>query len=470
MPLPVITVEQMREWEKATWATGQTEAEVIRHVGLAVARLAVQLTRSSELILILAGKGHNGDDARAAREHMPERSVDLLEVADPAADIKKLEAVLSLRPALVVDGLFGIGINRPLSAAWAGFINRINEARLKVLAVDVPSGLDASTGEPQGAAVQALVTLTVGAPKLGMLSAAAQDFVGRLEVTDDVGLVKRSFTTELQWTLRSDFDGFPPMRTVTGHKGSYGHLVILSGSMGYHGASVLASRAAQRAQPGLVTLYTSESVYQVVAAQLQAVMVSPWRAGAKLPETCSAILIGPGLAAAEIPQQLKNLVVELWRDYSGPVVVDASALAWLPVENTARPGLRVVTPHPGEAARMLGTDSKHVQSDRLKALRELSRRFSKTWVILKGHETLIGKSEGEVYVNCSGNPHLAQGGSGDVLSGYFAGLIAQPPLQKHPLTTLRYAVWQHGASADNLQEERPNWVVEDLVSKLGQGA
>jgi NAD(P)H-hydrate epimerase len=470
MPLPVITVEQMREWEKATWATGQTEAKVIRRVGLAVARLAVQLTRPSELILILAGKGHNGDDARAAREHMPERRVDLLEVADPAAGISKLEALLSLRPALVVDGLFGIGINRPLSPAWVGFINRINEARLKVLAVDVPSGLDASNGEPQGAAVQASVTLTVGAPKLGMLSAAAQDFVGRLEVTDDVGLVKRSFTTELHWTLRSDFDGFPPMRTVTGHKGSYGHLVILSGSIGYHGASVLASRGAQRAQPGLVTLYTSESVYQVVAAQLQAVMVSPWRPGSELPETCSAILIGPGLAAADVPQQLKNMVVDLWRDYCGPVVVDASALAWLAAENTARPGLRVVTPHPGEAARMLGTDSKHVQSDRLKALRELSRRFSNTWVILKGHETLIGKSEGEVYVNSSGNPHLAQGGSGDVLSGYLAGLMAQPALQKDPLTTLRYGVWQHGTAADNLQEERPNWVVEDLVLKLGQAA
>jgi NAD(P)H-hydrate epimerase len=106
----------------------------------------------------------------------------------------------------------------------------------------------------------------------------------------------------------------------------------------------------------------------------------------------------------------------------------------------------------------------------LKALRELSRRFSNTWVILKGHETLIGKSEGEVYVNSSGNPHLAQGGSGDVLSGYLAGLMAQPALQKDPLTTLRYGVWQHGTAADNLQEERPNWVVEDLVLKLGQAA
>src|SRR3954471_11132356 len=127
MPLPVMSVDQMREWEKATWATGQTEAEVIRRVGLAVARRAMQLTRESDLVLLLAGKGHNGDDARAAREHLPERRVDVLEVADPEQSLATLDALLSLRPALVIDGLFGIGINRPLAENWVRFINRINE-------------------------------------------------------------------------------------------------------------------------------------------------------------------------------------------------------------------------------------------------------------------------------------------------------------------------------------------------------
>jgi NAD(P)H-hydrate epimerase len=334
--------------------------------------------------------------------------------------------------------------------------------------VDVPSGLDASKGEPQGAAVQAFITLTVGAPKIGMLATTAQNFVGRLEVTDDVGLAKWSVSTELQWTIRGDFDGFPRERKVAGHKGTYGHVVILAGSMGYHGASVLTARGAQRAQPGLVTLYTCESVYHVVAPQLQAVMVSPWRPGTSFPETRTAILVGPGLAAADLPQQLKDLVKAFWREFPGPMIIDASALAWLPQETTQPHGMRVVTPHPGEAGRMLGTDSKQVQSNRLQALRELSRRFSNTWVVLKGHQTLVGKSEGEVYVNPTGNPHLAQGGSGDVLSGYLAGLLAQPPLQRDPLKTLRYGVWHHGAAADRLQAERSNWVVEDLVARLGQ--
>jgi hydroxyethylthiazole kinase-like uncharacterized protein yjeF len=468
MPLPVIDLEQMREWEKATWATGQTEAEVIRRVGQAVARRALQLTKPADLILILAGKGHNGDDARASRKHLPQRRVDLLDISDPENGLAKLDAMLSLKPALVIDGLFGIGLNRPLDSSWVRLINHINEARFKVLAVDVPSGLNASSGEPEGAAIQALITLTVGAPKIGLLSSSAWSFVGRLEVMQDVGLAGWPKPTEIQWTLDQDFAGFPPARPVAGHKGTFGHVAIFAGSLGYHGAAVLCSRCAQRAQPGLITLFTLESVYHVVAAQLQAVMVSPFRSNTKLPENCTAILIGPGLAADDVPDQLKLRVVEWWRKFSGAMIVDASELSWVPPERATHPGMRVVTPHPGEAARMLNSTAQEVQINRLAALRQLSQRFSDTWVVLKGHQSLVGRSENEVYVNPCGNPYLAQGGSGDSLSGYLAGLIAQPHLQTDPLTTLRYGVWEHGAAADRLQMKRPGWVVEDLTNELGR--
>jgi NAD(P)H-hydrate epimerase len=128
----------------------------------------------------------------------------------------------------------------------------------------------------------------------------------------------------------------------------------------------------------------------------------------------------------------------------------------------------LITPHPGEAARLLGITSKEVQSERLRSLRELSQRYGNTWVVLKGHQTLIGRSEGNVYVNSSGNPHLAQGGSGDLLSGYLIGLLAQVDLQHDALTTIRYAVWQHGGAADRLQKMRSNWVIEDLARELGR--
>ena len=196
-------------------------------------------------------------------------------------------------------------------------------------------------------------------------------------------------------------------------------------------------------------------------------MVSVWPPQGKLPGAHDAVLIGPGLAAADMPDQMKMLTRHLWRDSFLPVVVDASALDWLPLDPVPRNALRVITPHPGEAARLLRTTPQQVQANRLNALRNVSRRFGNAWVVLKGHQTLIGRSSGEVYVNSSGNPHLAQGGSGDVLAGYLAGLLAQPDLRADPLKTIRYAVWQHGAAADCLQATRPNWVVEDLVEAVG---
>jgi NAD(P)H-hydrate epimerase len=467
MPVPVISIAQMRDWEQATWAAGQTEAEVIRRVGRSVARRALELTRPGDLILILGGKGHNGADARGAREHLAERRVEVLDVTETAADLSKLDALLAARPALTIDGLFGIGLNRPLGPEWVTFIERVNAARLPVLAVDVPSGLNADTGEPQGAAIKASVTLTVGAPKTGMLEEAASPFVGRLEVAPDVGLAPCPHQSEVQWTLPEDFAGYPPARAAATHKGSYGHLAIMAGSLGYHGAAVLAARSAQRAQPGLITLHTLEVVYHAIAPQLQAVMVSVLSPEGILPGAHDAIMMGPGLAAADIPAPVKMLARHLWRDSLLPVVVDASALDWLPLDPIARKALRVITPHPGEAARLLRTTPQYVQANRLIALRNVSRKFGNTWVVLKGHHTLIGRNAGDVYVNPSGNPHLAQGGSGDVLAGYLAGLLAQPDLRADPLKTIRYAVWQHGAAADFLQAARPNWVVEDLVEAVG---
>jgi ADP-dependent NAD(P)H-hydrate dehydratase / NAD(P)H-hydrate epimerase len=469
MPIPVITIAQMRDWEKATWASGQTEAEVIRRVGKCVAGHALRLTRPDDQIVILAGKGHNGEDARCSPDHLTQRRVNLIDVKDPAADFSKLDAVLSLNPDLVIDGLFGIGINRPLSAEWIRFIERVNASRAKILAVDVPSGLNGETGEPQGAAIRASVTLTVGAPKVGMLQESAWPYVGRLEVATEVGLITCSLKSELNWTLAKDFCGFPPARSVATHKGTYGHVGIIAGSVGYHGASVLAGRGAQRAQPGLITLHTQEGTYHPVASQLQAVMVSPWKRDPDLSHY-SAILIGPGLAAADLPDEIKKLTGDLWLNSPVPIVVDASALAWLPAGRVPPKALRLITPHPGEAARLLDITSKEVQADRLKSLRRLSERYGDTWVVLKGHQTLIGRNFGDVFVNSSGNPHLAQGGSGDLLSGYLVGLLAQPHLQEVPQKTICCAVWQHGGAADRFQNSRPNWVVEDLVEELGREA
>lgn len=458
----------MREWEKASWAAGQTEAEVIRQVGKCLASHALRLTQPNDFILILAGKGNNGADARAAVEYLAERSVEILDVADPAASLTKLDSLLGRRPALIVDGLFGIGLDRPLSPEWAQFVQRVNDSNHQILAVDVPSGLNADIGEPQGGAIQASVTLTVGAPKKGMLRESAWPFVGRLEVATDIGLIPCTATSELQWTVAEDFSGFPPRRKVAAHKGTYGHVAIVAGSLGFHGAAVLATRGAQRAQPGLITLYTLENAYHAVAPQLRAAMVSPWDAGSKLPKIHDGALIGPGLAAPEIPDSIKLFTRLFWRDAAHPVVVDASALDWLPLDPLNRNTIRVLTPHPGEAARLLRATVPQVQANRVAAVQNISKRFGNCWVVLKGHQTLVGRSTGIVHVNSTGGPHLAQGGSGDVLGGYLAGLLAQPELRNDVLKTICYAVWQHGAAADRLQRARGGWTVEDLLDELGR--
>lgn len=467
MALPVINIAAMREWEKLTWAAGQTEAEVIRRVGRKVAARARELTRDGDVILILAGQGHNGDDARAAREGLAGRTVKLLEVLAPETDLPALEAALQTKPALLIDGLFGIGLNRPLAGPWLKIIAAINASQIPVLAVDVPSGLNADTGENFGAAIEAAVTVTVGAPKTGLLAPPAWPFVGRLEVLADVGLAPCPLPGEIRWTQPGDFQNFPPRRPPAGHKGLFGHVAIIAGSFGYHGAAVLATRGAQRAQPGLVTLFPREEVYHVVASQLQAAMVQLWKAETKLPEQTSALLIGPGLAAPGVLDNFRHTLNHWWRDLDYPLVVDASALDALSTgPATKKPG-RVLTPHPGEAARLLNWPVTRVQAGRLAALRELSKKYGRCWVVLKGQHTLVGRDEGEVFVNPSGNPHLAQGGSGDLLSGFIAGLLAQPALQKDIGKTLRYAVWQHGLAADQLQATRPNWTVEDLAAEIG---
>jgi NAD(P)H-hydrate epimerase len=467
MPVPVVNVARMREWEKATWATGQTEAEVIRRVGKQLARRARRLTRADDFILILAGKGHNGDDARAAKEFLENRKVKILELLLPDTDLLPLEMALAEKPALIIDGIFGIGLNRPLAESWQKIIAAVNAAKIPVLAVDIPSGLNADTGETFGAAIEAAVTLTIGAPKTGMLAASAWAFVGRLEVADDAGLIPCPHTVELNWTLPSDFQNFPPPRPVADHKGSFGHVAIVAGSLGFHGAAVIATRGAQRAQPGVVTVTTQENVYLAVASQLQSAMVKAWQPDAKFSAAVGAVLTGPGLAARDVPEKLRVEVRHWWRYQDGPLVVDASALDFLVAGPVGKKLIRVLTPHPGEAARLLNWPVQKIQAGRVTALREISRRFGDCWVVLKGHQTLVGRSDGEIFVNPSGNPHLAQGGSGDLLSGFIAGLLAQPALQADVAQTLRYAVWQHGAAADQLQAARANWTVEDLAEQIG---
>jgi NAD(P)H-hydrate repair Nnr-like enzyme with NAD(P)H-hydrate dehydratase domain len=180
----------------------------------------------------------------------------------------------------------------------------------------------------------------------------------------------------------------------------------------------------------------------------------------------TALVVGPGLASPKLPATLKAAVVERWMNAPFPVVADASALDW--IGETRFPELRVVTPHPGEAARLLGIATSVVQADRPGALRALSRRFGGCHVVLKGHETLTGRATGLVAVNGSGNPGLAQGGAGDLLAGFIGGCLAGNPLNADLAVAVGFAVWEHGAAADRLGRNRRRFAMEDLAIELGQ--
>lgn len=466
MPLPILTIAEMRAWERRSWDAGATEGEVIRRVGDQLAQALHERTPPGSRILVVAGRGNNGADALATADALDRGfRVERIQIHAPESQQAELEAALQRRPDLIVDGLFGIGLNRPLEAPWIGIVDRLNGSGILIASVDLPSGLDADTGKPQGGAIRATTTFTVGAPKIGLLTPEALPFVGRLEVLADVGLLGTpTGTSPLLWSLPGDFPA-ATTRVVDSHKGSHGHALVIAGSIGYAGAAVLAARAAARARPGLVSVLTLPETWLPVSSQLVTPMVHPFEERHTLTTVATAMLIGPGLASTSAKERMPSEIARLWDEFPGPLVVDASALDWIPSRPSGR-GIRILTPHPGEAARLLGSTAREVQRDRIGALREIARRHG-ALVVLKGHQTLIGDATGPVFINPTGNPGLAQGGTGDVLAGYLVGLLAQPSLSEDPLSACRKAAWDHGLAADSLERRGDVWTAEELAAQLG---
>lgn len=512
--LPILTTEQMRQWEEDSWKEGISQPDVIRTVGNKVADCLLQTiydhakNRYSSLendpkelekgieqvmqtqqILVLAGPGHNGDDARVAANFLrgKVKEVQVLEVKDPKKALKTFKKLVADRknffepmttssrfcPTFIVDGMFGIGLNRPLSQDYVDLINAVNDCGIPIFAVDVPSGLN-EEGMPWPAAVKAQYTLTVGTLKRCLMCGDASKYVGQIGVIEDIGLIPDIPASDFEWIkLVSAAEVIDLKRPLDCHKGDFGHTLILAGSLGYHGAAVLAAKAAAAAKPGLITVCTMPETYIPVASHLVTQMVHPWSPEWQMPKGITSILVGPGLAAPGISQVFWDWVRELWRSFPGNMIADASALDQIPEGETA--GVRVITPHPGEAARCLGITTKEVQADRLGALRKLSEKFGNAYVVLKGYQTLIGTTKGKVYLNHTGNPSMAQGGTGDVLAGFLSGLFAYDRIGEEPIDNIEricYAVYSHGRAADDVESEKLTpfdahpWSADRLIEYL----
>ena len=349
---------------------------------------------------------------------------------------------------LFVDAIFGTGLRRPVVGKIAAVIEDINRLPVPVIAVDLPSGLDADTGQPLGACVRADKTVTIGLPKRGLLLHPGAEFAGQLEVAD-IGFPKSVVDAQnigVNWTTAQDAAFWLPPRPRASHKGSYGRVLVVAGSTGMTGAAALASEAALRIGAGIVTLAIPKSLNPILEVKLSEVMTLPLpetEAGSlaesaaepilKFAEkTKSVMAIGPGLSQHPGTAALIHRLVHAKSELG--IVIDADGLNALAQTNVARPPTLVprarsntdivLTPHPGEMARLIGTTIPQIEADRIGTAQQFAQEWGVT-LLLKGAPTVIAHADGSTWINATGNPGMATAGMGDVLTGIIAGLMAQ---------------------------------------------
>jgi NAD(P)H-hydrate epimerase len=497
-----VTAEAMRALDRHTIGVLGVPGETLmaragRAVALGARDLDRQLhpPRGTRRFLALAGVGNNGGDAYAAARVLLSWGWqgEILECADP--DRIRGDAALHRRralaagvpaahctgpddlrdalrlPSVVIDGLLGTGIRGEVREPFRSLIGVVNESHRPVLAVDIPSGLHADTGTPLPECVRADVTVTMALPKLGLVVDQGLDASGRIIVAD-IGIprdVKECPPGMPEWIDEDEAAAWIAPRRPTDHKGRFGHVLIVAGSVGFAGAAVLCARGALRAGAGLVSLFVPDAVYWPVAAQLREAMVHPGpTTGGKLDalavplllelaERATALAIGPGLGASP---DVSEVVTRLLQETSAPAVVDADGLNVLGSPPGALPrgrGACVLTPHPGEMRRLLSAYDWAAGLD--PALRpagwDIARRLARETdavTVLKGAGTLVADpADASLSVNGSGNPGMATGGSGDVLTGMIGARLAGGD---EPAQAARLAVYLHGAAGDLAAERQ----------------
>ncbi len=481
LPYTLYSVAEVRELERiAIEEHGIPGIELMNRAGAAVFDQLCCRWPAARKIVVVCGAGNNGGDGYvvARLAHVAGFAVTLVALRDPAmltGDAKtawgaaRLSAVtfdpiLINNADVVVDAIFGTGLDREVSGEWAAAINTINTSGVPVLAVDIPSGLHADTGRVLGRAITAQATVSFIGLKRGTFTGEARDCCGAI-LFDDLGLPEAVFKQQPSSLQRIDWLRLKPLlppRRRTAHKGDFGHLLIIGGNHGMAGAARLAAEAALRVGSGLVTVATHPEHVAAMAATRPEVM---WRgvetAADLLPllQRATVVAIGPGLGQDGWAQQLFNSAVE-----SGlPMVVDADGLNLL-ARQPFKKGGWILTPHPGEAGRLLQCSAAVINQDRFHAVSALSQQYGGV-VVLKGAGTLVTDATGEIEVCSGGNPGMASAGMGDVLTGVIGGLLAQG-LNLNQAAQCGVAL--HAAAADDaaaVAGER-GLIAMDLMSSL----
>jgi ADP-dependent NAD(P)H-hydrate dehydratase / NAD(P)H-hydrate epimerase len=493
---------------------GVPSLELMENAGRSVADFASDryAPLEKQRIAILCGRGNNGGDGLVVARTLRERGLKprVLLIAEPgsvkgdvAANLARLQAsgppdvvatVEAWRKAypsfiettLVIDALLGTGLTRPLEGFLLEVVRDVNrlEPRPKVIAVDLPSGMSADSATLIGECMRADASVTFTAPKLAHVFPPACEHVGTW-VVRQIGTPREALESDrslqLNLTAPEDLAWLGEPRRPDAHKGNFGHVLVIAGSVGKTGAAGMTARAALRAGAGLVTVATPRSALPIVAGLGLEFMTEP------LPETDagtisrqaldtgqidhllegkSFVALGPGIGTVA---ETAEFVRELVRRVTLPMVIDAdglNAIAGDPGCLDAGDRLRVITPHPGEMARLAGRRTSEIQSERLEAARNFAAAH-KAYVVLKGFRTLTADPSGTVWVNPTGNPGMATGGTGDVLTGLIAGFLAQ--FRERSVTeVVAAAVYVHGLAGDLAAREfgEISMLAGDLLERI----
>ena len=501
--MKIVTAAEMREIDRVTTEKyGVPSLTLMENAGDAVARFALQQYPEAKRITVVCGKGNNGGDGfvAARKFHEAGRDVRIALLAEPddvKGDARENLKRLHLAPTianstakldansrlfseadLLIDAIFGTGFRPPLPELANYAIELIGQSTAPVISVDIPSGADADSfnvDQPGSCRSSAIVTFTVLKPGIIFTPLTRGSIViARIGSPDEAITSKLG----LQWNV------VPPIlrrpRNLNSNKGLYGHALIIGGSVGKSGAPTMASAAALRIGAGLVTCAVPRSIQPIVAGAIPELMTEPMDENARgaiseraLDEAEAALLlqhknvvaVGPGLGRdAETVRAVRGFVTRC----PHPLVLDADALNAFEKENTFLDGSRrplVLTPHPGEMARLIGSTVKDIEANRIEVARNFAREHH-VILVLKGWRTLIADSSGNIWVNTTGNPGLAKGGSGDALTGMIAGLIAQHP--DRIVDAVRAGVYLHGLAGDaalSIQTEE-TMLASDVIAAL----
>jgi ADP-dependent NAD(P)H-hydrate dehydratase / NAD(P)H-hydrate epimerase len=502
--MKIVSTEEMRAIDRATSERfGVPSLTLMENAGAAVAEYVLAHDAAAERVAVFCGKGNNGGDGFVAARRLHERGkkVQVILLADPGEvrgdaavvfgklpsaaltvhsgeELKSERVRQALQSDLYVDAILGTGFKPPVSGLYAEAIAIINASQVPVIAVDIPSGANADAMGPQAGTIaraEAIVTFTAPRPAhvFGLLTTGPS-------VVADIGSPEEAIASSLQLNLITARDISPLIgpRPVESNKGSYGHVLVVGGSLGKAGASAMAGMAALRAGAGLSTVATAKSVLPTVAAfhpELMTEALSETDVGtisasaldriAELVKGKNVLAIGPGISRNP---QTAELVRSLIATLPIPMVVDADGLNAFEGRTNELKGegrTLVITPHPGEMARLAACGVADVQNDRLGVARKFAREHQLI-VVLKGHRTLVVQPAGDTWVNTTGNPGMATGGTGDILTGMVAGLMAQHP--KQAFEAVLAAVHLHGLAGDVMRERvgEHSLVATDLLEGL----